>query len=371
MAIFVRFSGAAIASYTATLQVTYTDASSTASVVSAALVANVVPAPIVGVGPPCTGPDANKNVDFGRVVQGSKVTCSWSVQNPNTQALPIALSGAGFTASFGSSTTVGAGLTGTFSLTFTAATASNFAGTLTVGPRTYTLSGAGFSQPLPTPVWTFDNSTFSSGEQHTLSIGFATPSPVTASGFVTMTFSPAAANVTDDVAVEFVATSQRVASFTVNAGDMGLTLAGLHSIIFSTGTTAGKIVFTINPGAYGITGDATTTLSIGSAPIHITAASTTSRANDLDVVITGFDNTYTAGPMSFAFFDRSGNQMGGLVPADFSASFSAYFRGQSGGSAFLMRISFPVTGDASTVGGVEATFNNAAGAARTGRLSFP
>ncbi len=141
--------------------------------------------------------------------------------------------------------------------------------------------------------------------------------------------------------------------------------------MFGTGTTAGKLVFTLNPGAYGITGDPTTTLAIAPAPIQIIQSSATSRANDLDVVVTAFDNTYTAGPMSFTFFDRNGQPMGAPIAADFSSSFRAFYQGQSGGSLFLMRVSFPVTGDASLIGSVQATLNNAAGPARTGSLSFP
>jgi hypothetical protein len=371
MAIFVRFSGTVLSSYSATLQVTYTDSSSTSTTMSAQLLATVVPAPIVSIGPPCAGPDANKNISFGRVVQGTKVVCSLSVQNPGTQALGVILSGAGFTANFGTSATVGAGLGITGSLTFTAATASSYSGTLTVGARTYTLSGVGFSQPLPTPIWTFDRPTILSGEQHTLAIGFATPSPINASGFVTLTFTPAVSKVTDDIAVQFVATSQRVVSFTVNAGDSALSLNGKPNVIFSTGTTAGKIVFAINAGVYGVTGDPTTTITLATAPISIAASSATSRANDLDVIVSGFDNTYTTGPMSFIFYDRNGNPMGGPIAADFSSNFSAFYQGQKGGSTFLMRVSFPVTGDASAVGAVEATLNNATGPARTGRLGFP
>jgi len=372
MAIFVDFSGTAISSYSATLQVTYTDASLVTTTVSANLLATVVPAPTVSVAPPCTGPDVNHNISFGRLLQGTKATCNLYVLNlPGNAPLPVTLSGAAFTASFGSGMTVGAGLSATATLTFTAAAASNFSGTLTVGTRTYTLSGTGYSQPLPTPVWKFDSTTFRSGEQHTLAIGFATPSPVTASGFVTLAFAPTVSSVSDDVAVVFVATSQRVVSFTVNQGDSALTLNGQPNIVFGTGTTAGKLTFTINAGAYGVTGQANTTLTVAPAPITLTQTSATSRANDLDVIVTGFDNTYTAGPMSFTFFDRAGNPIGGAIAADFSPNFSAFYGGQAGGSAFLMRVSFPVTGDVTTVGSVQATLKNAAGQVSTGSLTFP
>jgi hypothetical protein len=372
MAIFVRFSGTALSSYSATLRVTYTDSAATATTLSATLLATVVPAPIVTVSPPCTGPDTLKNISFGRIVLGSKTACTLLVQNPpGAPAVAVTLAGSSFTASFGNSMTVGTGLSASPVLTFTPAAAASFSGSLTVGTRTYTLAGTGFSLPLPTPVWTFDSSVFLSGEQHTLAIGFATPSPVTASGFVTLTFTPAAAKIANDVAIAFVATSQRVVSFTVNAGDTALLLNGRSSVVFATGTSAGNTVFTLNAGAFGVAGEASTMIALAPAPLRILAASSTARANDLDVVVTAFDNTYTAGPMSFTFYDRGGNALGSAIAADFSSNFSTYYQGQSGGSSFLMRVSFPVTGDATAIGAVEATLNNAAGAARTGRLCFP
>ena len=245
-----------------------------------------------------------------------------------------------------------------------------FCRTLTVGTRTYALAGVGYAQALPAPVWIFDSTTFRSGEQHTLAIGFATPSPLTTTGFVTLTFAPTVSAVSDDVAVVFVSTSQRVVSFTVNTGDTALTLNGQPTIVFGTGTTAGHNLRESTPGLRHH-GTDHTTLTVAPAPISLTGTSATSRANDLDVVVTGFDNTYTAGPMSFTFYDTNGKAIGGAISADFSSSFSAFYQGQIGGSTFLMRVSFPVTGNVATVGSVAATLNNAAGSVSTGRLAFP
>jgi len=82
MAIFVDFSGTAISSYSATLNVTYDDANGNIFTVSANLLATVIPAPTISVGPPCTGPDANKNIGFGRALEGSQVICALYIQNP-------------------------------------------------------------------------------------------------------------------------------------------------------------------------------------------------------------------------------------------------------------------------------------------------
>jgi len=76
----------------------------------------------------------------------------------------------------------------------------------------------------------------------------------------------------------------------------------------------------------------------------MTASSATRRASDLDVVVSGFDNTYAAGSMSFTFYDRTGNMMGAAITADFTSKFHAFYQGQTAGSSFLMRVTFPVTG---------------------------
>jgi hypothetical protein len=151
---------------------------------------------------------------------------------------------------------------------------------------------------------------------------------------------------------------------------------GQPNIVFSTGTTAGSITFQVDAGIYGTVSDPTTSLNIGPTPVAIASASATRRANDLDVTISGFDNTYTMGAMSFSFFDRSGGVIASGINADFSSNFQTFFQGQTSsgptsGSSFLMRVTFPVTGDATQIGAMEATLNNAAGAVKTQRLNFP
>jgi hypothetical protein len=176
--------------------------------------------------------------------------------------------------------------------------------------------------------------------------------------------------VTDDAAVQFVATSKRVASFTIPAGATAISINAQPNIVFSTGTTAGMLTFTVDPGIFGLSGSPSISLTTRPDPIAISSSAATSRANTLDVVISGFDNTYSIGAMSFAFVDRSGGPITSLS-ADFTANFKAFFQGQTAGSSFLMRVSFPVTGEASQVGGVNLTLTNAAGTVTTPRLNFP
>ena len=69
MAIFVRFLSAQTGDFGATLQVTWKDAAGATNSASATLQAKAVPAPVVTVAAPCTGPDPTKTISFGRSQQ--------------------------------------------------------------------------------------------------------------------------------------------------------------------------------------------------------------------------------------------------------------------------------------------------------------
>jgi hypothetical protein len=368
MDFFAGFSATDITSYSATLEV-----GTLSQTLTAILLATVVPAPTLTVAAPCTGPDDNATISFGRILQGTQESCTVSILNPFPQALtvsPLTLSGTVFSTTAGSAVTIAAGQSSSFPILFAPVNATAYSGKLTVGTRTYTLSGTGFSSPLPALLWSFDTTAISSGEQHTLSMQLSAPAPVAAAGTLTLTFAPSTAAVTDDAAVQFVATSKRLASFTIPAGATAVSINAQPNIVFSTGTTAGTLTFTMNAGIFGLSGNPSTALTTQAAPIAISSTGATSRANELDVVVSGFDNTYSIGAMSFAFFDRGGASITSL-PADFTANFKTFFKGQTAGSSFLMRVSFPVTGDVSQVGGVNVSLINAAGVVTTPRLNFP
>jgi hypothetical protein len=376
MDFFVAFSATDIANYSATLEVgtgTSTSACTPQGVVSAILLATAVPAASLSVAAPCTGPDVNDTITFGRIQQGMLQTCTLSIMNPFPQALtvaPLTATGPAFTTTSPDAVTIAAGQSVSFTIQFAPATDTTYSGTLTIGTRTYTLSGTGFITPLPSLVWTFDTAAIASGQQHTLSLQLSAPSTVAAAGSLTLSFAPSVAIVTDDTAVHFVATSKRVASFAVDAGATAITINGQPDIVFSTGTTAGTITFTVDPGIFGLSGSPSTSLTAPPSPIVITQSGVTSRANELDVVISGFDNTYSIGDMSFAFVNRTGGSIAS-ISADFTSSFLTFFHSQMAGSFFLMRVTFPVTGDVTQVGGVAVTLNNSAGAMITPTLNFP
>jgi len=140
MDFFVGFSATVVASYGATLEVgagTATDACG-GTIESAILLATVVPAPVLSVSAPCTGPDANRNISFGRIAQATQESCTFSILNPFPQALtvsPLLVTGAAFTTTSGNAVTIAAGQSASFTIQFSPATGSSFSGTLTVGAR--------------------------------------------------------------------------------------------------------------------------------------------------------------------------------------------------------------------------------------------
>ena len=84
--------------------------------------------------------------------------------------------------------------------------------------------------------------------------------------------------------------------------------------------------------------------------------------------MTGFDNTYSAGVMTFTFSDISGKTLP-PIHADFTQDFRAFFTKAQAGSVFQVRVSFPVTGDPSGIGSVEVQLSNSAGV-QTQHLNF-
>jgi hypothetical protein len=88
------------------------------------------------------------------------------------------------------------------------------------------------------------------------------------------------------------------------------------------------------------------------------------------VDLTGFDNTRTAGPLTFTFYDTSGNPIGGgPIEANGTASFAAYFQNSAGGT-FTLTAVFPVSGNTGQVVEFQAVVTNSAGSATTARTAF-
>jgi hypothetical protein len=366
LAFTVRFSAGPPAAYSAGLLV---------ESISVLLLADSIAGPTVTFFPPCA-PAGSNGVNFGTLLNGSLHLCNFSVTNGNSQPLVISnISVAGsFQASLVQATPLtlapGQGTDLEIEITPKCGTSEVLNGMLTVNTSSYALTGQNVDPPLPTPVLTLDASVIGSGEQHALTVSLPSPAACPASGNVNLLFTPAPnLPVTDDTSIVFLSGSRRSLQFSATPGSSSITIAGQSSATFQTGTTAGTIAFTIS----GIPGESPPGISfpIAPAPISIeTAAASNQVTGQLNIELVGFDNTYSAGAMTFTFFDANNNMIGAPVTANFASNFQTYFAMYSSGSSFLANISFPVQGNALVVATVTVTLNNNAGQAQTGTLTF-
>ena len=362
----VRFSALVPASYSANLQL---------NAISVILIAAAVPAPTLNVLSGCTqNPLAFMPVQFGKMG-----LCNFSIANTYSQPLTISnisLTGSGLQLTNVPSlpAVIAPGVATTFTVqVIPVCGTTNYSGTLTVNTQSYSIIGTAFLPPLALPVIGFDPGAFASGQQRNLTMNLPTafPCPALASGLVNLAFTPNTTVVTDDPTVLFVARSTRKLPFSLASDGTHVLIDSQTAAVFNTGTTQGKITFTVTTTGIQINGDPTTSVTIPPAAVSIdTALASNQRLGELDIEVIGYDNTYTAGTLSFAFLDTSGKPIGEAIAADFSSQFKTYFTSVLSGSSFLMRVSFPVTGNQYLVGTVAVTLTNAAGTAQTGSLTF-
>ncbi len=358
----VAFTPTSTASYSASLQI---------NSISVILIGSGVAAPALSATAGCAGTAFN----FGLVQVGATSACAFALSNFNPQAITVpvlTVNGLGFTGPAGGTLplTLQAGQSVSFSVTFAPQAAIVYNGTLAVGTQSFSLTGTGVSAPIPTPVLQFDTGPAASAQQRSLTMNIPGGSPVAATGFVNMAFTPSTAVVKDDSEIVFLANGARSIPFSVAAGATQALLAGQSSAAFQTGTTEGTITFTVSTTS-ALAGDPSAKLVIPGTSVIIDSASA-SKARDgfLDIQIAGADNTYSAGSMAFAFFDASGKALTN-ASADFSAAFKSYWANvNSAGSGFSAVISFPVTGSVANIGSVTVTITNGAGNASTASLTF-
>jgi len=357
----IRFSAGLPAQYSANLQV---------NGISVLLLATSVPAPVLTIFKPCL-PGANGEIDLPGIAIGSSGGCEFTLQNQSSQNMVIStLAVTGDPAFQGpANLTMPATLKPndaiTFSIQFKPVCGQlDYAASLNVNGRISPLAGIGLTPPLPTPLLSFDTNTLASGEQHIISMTLPNPAACATTGYLNLEF----AGVTQDASVFFLSGSTRALPFSVKANDTQVSINGKPSAMFQTGTTAGTLIFSL---AANISGDASVRMTVAPAPITIeTASASNQRTGELDVEVVGFDNTYSAGGMSFTFFDAGGKPIGPAISADFSSNFKTFYSSATAGSSFLMRVSFPVMGDQTQVAKVQVTLTNSAGQTQTGSLTF-
>ena len=112
----------------------------------------------------------------------------------------------------------------------------------------------------------------------------------------------------------------------------------------------------------------------GAAAVVTAVQGTRSPANspaNVEIRVTGFDNTRSLSQLSFTFYNASGSVIApGAIRLDAAADFARYYATSDVGGTFLLRAVFPVTGDTSVIAAFDVSLTNASGLTATPRTSF-
>jgi hypothetical protein len=315
-------------------------------------------------------------VAFGSVQVGQSQSLEFLINNGTSQALPVptisvSLGDFSLSGPSPSGATLQPGNQASFAVQFQPSAAGLRIGTLTIGSQTFSLTGTGLAQPPPASqpnlTATFPGlaSSLESGQQGSVTVGFASPATAAGSGTLSLAFQPLPTGASDP-AIAFSSGGQSI-PFTFTAGDIQATFGSQQSASFQTGTTAGTITFTAQIGS----ASSQQAVVIAPAAVSLTTVNAIiSSSASVQVEITGFDNTRTAGPLTFTFYDVNGNVLQpGTISASAASQFAQYFEESSGGS-FTLTATFPVVGATSTISFVQATVGNSVGTATTARTGF-
>ena len=310
-------------------------------------------------------------VDFGEVERRSSAARHIVLENPFGQRLTIrnlAVSGEFFRIDPPPALplTLEPGGSVAFDVLFEPLSAGIREGALDVDDRNIVLRAKGVEPPLPKPRIALESSALGSAQQGKLSIRFEAEARTSGSGRVVLDFQPAAGGFPRDPAIVFPSTNSPAATFTVTEGQSQARFGDKQQIEFQTGTTAGTLTIRAELGPY----TEQTSLTLNPAPVGIDAASGLRTSSGLEVYIAGWDNTRSAGQLSFTFYGPAGAVVAGPIRADAAAAFQRYFQSSEVGGIFSLRALFPVTGDASGVGGVEVEIVNSSGTTRSKRIAF-
>ena len=311
-------------------------------------------------------------VDFGSATLGHSETLRFDISNQTASPLPIpaiAIGGGDF-ALVGP---VPAGIlqpgqTSGFQVQFQPTVAGLRNATLTIGARTIGLTGTGIVPILPTPQINVALTQPQSAQQGSLTVTFDSPATEDGSGEVAIGFQPSVDGPTDPT-IAFAGGSL-IARFEFHAGDTQASFGGQPTIAFQTGTTAGKLVFTAQIGAVPQGQSVQQTVTIAPALVGLTTVAATRSKAAVTVQLSGFDNTRTAGALTFSFFDAGGNILAGPISADGGPAFQTYFHTSPTGGGFGLEAVFPVGGDPARIKSFTASVTNLAGTTTTAQTPF-
>ncbi len=320
----------------------------------------------------------SSTINFGSAVVGGAnlTTYIFTISNPSITIDPVSVpdltvTGSGFslTSVPGLPASIAPGASLTFKVVFTPLTAGTYTGVLTIGSRQFSLAATGTLSAVPEPSFQVDINPLVSQKQAHLSISLASASPISTIGTLTMSFTPAVEIIKADPSILFVSTSGRQLGVAIAKGSQIFTANGQSPITFQTGTTAGDLKFTLD---FADGKSYSRTYSVTPAMITIDSATATSEPPYLVVNMTGYDNTYSAGKMSFTFYDSAGVAlMAKPLPVDATTEFRNFFfdSGNQTGGAFALQLRFPIVGDITRITNMGIVMTNSAGSANIAQNS--
>jgi hypothetical protein len=300
------------------------------------------------------------------VAAGQSLTLSLSIGNPHPTPITLsdlAIAGVGFTlASPPFPLTIAPGETFPIPVTVGGAAEGETTAVLTLGPRRFSILAVVF-RPQLAPVRIIPNDPVPrNGRQLKVRLQLDQPAAVSGSGTLRAVF----AGSVDDPAIVFP-NGARTIKFDVAAGSRDATFDGAPETVIQTGTTAG----TLRLEALTATTIVTESFTFEPGIVVVDEAAARRNGSNLEIDITGFDNTRGVGSLNFRFFDRAGAPLGGVITATPADLFKEHFDRNAAGGVFRLRASFPVTGDATLVGSVFVEMANSVGRTELQRLTFP
>jgi hypothetical protein len=298
-------------------------------------------------------------LDFGSLERGQTASRQYAIENRNAAPVEIrqiAAEGGGFRVSNAPSLpmTLGPRESIAFEVVWEPQTAGAGEGTLNVNRLAFRLTGTATDPPFPRPRIALDTLALKSGQQARIAVRFDTPSPATGTGQLRLEFVGPA-----DPGFGFLApASGRTVQFGVQKGKDLATFGPRVDIDFQTGSTAGAIVITAILGAH----TEQATIQLAPQPIQIDSTRGVRTASTIELSFGGFDNTRTAGQISFTFRDRGGQALGtGAIRADATSAFQHHFETANAGGLFFLRAVFPVAGAIAQIDSVDVEMPNTAG----------
>jgi len=321
-------------------------------------------------------------VNFGSVQVGLNTTLNFLAVNRTTATLTVDSIGvsAGDFALAGSSPggeSLAPGATAAFSIVFNPSVAGMRTGVLSVGSQPFTLTGAGVAAALPTPILSVTlcaaasaGCNAESAQQGAVAVAFEAAAETAGSGSVTLAFDALTRGELDPGVV--FSNGGATVPFTFNPGDMAARFGGAASIAFQTGTTAGTLTVQAEIGNQ----RSQQVIAIAPAMIGIAAVTgsrqTSTTSPGVTVDVTAFDNTRSAGMLTFTFYDANGKPIPpGAINYQDAPAFSSYFATSTDGGQFALSAFFPVlNGAVSQVSAFTVALTNATGIATTARQSF-